>query len=220
MEQKQYIAKLETLIKQMLKPIKGVPLTLVIESISGHKIIPFDKKDKKDTRVIEKLKIVATFVGQSINRQGITRSRPNEVGNDIESFVKKELNRVGYISNTPTTITGRKKSTGYPDIEFKDEFGRVNYLECKTFNIENIATSQRSFYLSPSEEFKITTNAHHFVLSFEIFVNGKRKNQYIYFAKSWKILSIEKLEVDVKYEFNADNAKLYSKELIIAQGKL
>ncbi|MCX6785881.1 MAG: restriction endonuclease [Candidatus Komeilibacteria bacterium] len=220
MQQKEYITKLETLIKQMIKPIKGIPLTLVIESISGYKIIPFNKSDIRDKKVLESLKIVAKNVGQAINIKGIIRSRPNEVGNDIETFVKKVLDKINYKAKTPSTTTGKKKSTGYPDIEFIDEFKRINYLECKTFNIENISTTQRSFYLSPSEEFKITTNAHHFILSFEIFVKGRKKNQYIYNTKSWKILSIEKLEVDVKYEFNADNAKLYSKELILAEGQL
>ncbi len=109
---------------------------------------------------------------------------------------------------------------GYPDIEFIDEFGRVNYLECKTFNIENIHTSQRSFYLSPSDDFKVTRDAHHFIISFEIFVKGKKKNNNIYNCRSWKILSIENMEVDVKYEFNTDNKRMYVNEFILAEGKI
>ena len=220
MQQKDYIRKLEALIKQMIKPIRGIPLTLVIESISGYKILPFNKKDDKDKIVLKNLMDVAKRAGHNINLRGIIRSRPNEVGNDIETIVKAELNKIKYKATTPATSTGKKKSMGYPDIEFIDNFKRVNYLECKTFNIENISTSQRSFYLSPSEKFKITTDAHHFVLSFEIFIKGRKGRNYIFNCKSWKILSIEKLEVNVKYEFNADNAKLYSKELILAEGKL
>ncbi len=220
MTQKSYISKLESLIKQMIKPIKGIPLTLVIESISGHKILPFNKTDKKDRSVLKNLTIVAKNAGEAINENGILRPRPNEVGNDIEVIVKKELNKINYCATTPITNSGKMKSMGYPDIEFVDQFKRANYLECKTFNKVNISTSQRSFYLSPSQQFKITKDAHHFVISFEIFIKSRKGNNYLFHAKSWKILSIEQLEVDIKYEFNADNTKLYSKKIILAEGKI
>ena len=118
------------------------------------------------------------------------------------------------------TKSGKTKAAGYPDIEFTDEFGRTNYLECKTFNIENIGTTQRSFYLSPSEDFKVTKDAHHFVVSFEIYVEGRKGNNHIYKCRSWKVLSVEKLLVDVKYEFNSDNLRLYARENLLAEGAL
>jgi len=73
------------------------------------------------------------------------RSRPNEVGNDIEPYIKSALNSLGLNADVPIGPKGRKKSTGYPDILFwfnKSPY----YLECKTYNIENIETTQRSFY--------------------------------------------------------------------------
>ncbi len=76
----------------------------------------------------------------------------------------------------------------------------------------------RSFYLSPSENFKVTADAHHFVLSYEVYVSGRRKNNNIYKYKSWKLVDVESLELDVKYEFNSDNLRLYKKELILAEG--
>ncbi len=202
----------------MMKPLKGIPLNLVVEGISGCKIIPFDKKDGKDQRLLKNLTTAACFACREINRTGIKRPRPNEVGNDIEPFVRNALRQIGYKADTPLTQNGKKKTTGYPDIEFIDEFKRTNYLECKTFNIENIGTTQRSFYLSPSEDFKVTKDAHHFVLSFEIYVAGREGGNNIYKSKSWKLLSIENLDVDVKYEFNSDNMRLYSQELLLAEG--
>ncbi len=86
--------------------------------------------------------------------------------------------------------------------------------------INNNGTTQRSFYLSPAEEFKITKDAHHFVISFEVYVAKSRSKMNIYKCKAWKILRLEELIVDVKYEFNADNFRLYSKNLILAEGKL
>lgn len=215
-----YTSKLEDIIKQMLKPLKGIPLNLVIESICGCKIIPFDRDGQKDSKLLKELEKVAIAAGQAINRVGIKRPRPNEVGNDIEPFVLDALKRIGYKAGTPLTVNGRKKSAGYPDLEFIDEFGRHNYIECKTFNVESIGTTLRSFYLSPSEDFKISKDAHHFVISFEIYVAGKRGKNNIYKTSSWKILSVENLQVDVKYEFNSDNLRLYADQLILAEGKL
>lgn len=206
----EYARKLEDVIRQMLAPLKGVPLNLVIEGISKQKVIPFNRRDSKDAALLEKLKKVADAAGKAINKKGIIRTRPNEVGNDIESYVKDALNKLGYAAVSPSTASGRKKAVGYPDIEFTDEFGRANYLECKAL--------LRSFYLSP--DFKITKDAHHFVISFEIYVAGKKGRNNIYKSKGWKILSIEDLDVDVKYEFNSDNARLYSERLILAEGSL
>ncbi|MBS1513840.1 MAG: restriction endonuclease [Bacteroidetes bacterium] len=144
----------------------------------------------------------------------------NEVGNDIEPFLKSALNSVGFEAQSPKGNSGKSKSTGYPDIEFKDLDGKTNYIECKTYNIENIHTTQRSFYLSPSEDFKITKDAIHFIVSFEIYVSGRIKMNNIYKAKSWKILDAFYLLCDVKYEFNSDNRRMYDRKLILAEGSI
>lgn len=215
-----YIQQLENVIKQMLTPLKDIPFNLVIEGISGYKVIPFDEKDEKDKKLLLKLIEIAKIAGDNINKTGIIRTRPNEVGNDIEPFVKKAITTLGYRSSTPLAKSGKKKAMGYPDIEFWDEWGRNNYLECKTFNIDNISTTQRSFYLSPSNDFKVTKDAHHFVISYEIFTYGRQGSQNIYKCKSWKILTIENLLIDVKYEFQSDNLRLYSKKHLLAEGRL
>jgi len=220
MKNDKYTKRLENVIKQMLKPLKDIPLSIVIESLSSHKIIPFKPKSKKDVQVLKVLKKVAKLAGSNVTKEGIRRKRPNEVGNDIEPFVHDALNRYGYSAMTPTTESGKMKSTGYPDLVFIDEFKRKNYLECKTFNIDNVSTTQRSFYLSPSEDFKITCDAHHFVISFEVYVDGRDGDKNIYRCRSWKILSVENLLVDVKYEFNSDNLRLYSDELLLAHGTI
>lgn len=214
------VVKLENVIKQMLTPLKNIPLDLVIEWISWFKIIPFDNTNIQDKELLLKLMKVADTVWKLVNKIWIIRPRPNEVWNDIEPFVKDALNAIWLNADTPKAISWKKKSTWYPDIEFKDQFWRYNYLECKTFNIENINTSQRSFYLSPSEDFKITRSCHHFIISFEIYVENSQWRNNIYKCKSWKIITVEDLYVDVKYEFNSDNARMYSKELIIAEWKI
>ncbi len=217
MKNDDYTNKLENVIKQMLQPVRGIPFNLVIEALSNYKVIPFDPESKNDMALLNALISVATEAGKAVNRVGIRRTRPNEVGNDIEPFVKDALIKRGYTADIPMTAVGKRKATGYPDIEFVDEFGRYSYLECKTYNIENVATTQRSFYLSPSEDFKITRDAHHFAVSYEIYVDGREGRYNIYKCRGWKLLSLEDLSVDVKYEFNSDNLRLYSKELVLAE---
>ncbi|RLA07092.1 MAG: hypothetical protein DRQ51_07300 [Gammaproteobacteria bacterium] len=209
--------ELKGVISQMLKPLKGLSFSAVIEGLSGYKATAFDAKNKKDIQVLDLLKKVAKKSMKNINAEGILRLRPNEVGNDIETFVKKSLDHYRLMAQTPTTKTGIKKSTGYPDIEFIDEFKRLNYLECKTYNIKNIQTTHRSFFLSPSSNFKITQDAHHFGISFEVYINKTIKNKHLFKVKSWKILDLSQLELDLKYEFNSNNKSLYDEKIILAQ---
>jgi len=111
---------------------------------------------------------------------------------------------------------------GYPDIIFWFN-GNPYYLECKTYNIENIETTQRSFYFSHSDEFKVIYDTIHFLLSYEIYVEGEKGNKHIYKCKHYKILSIESLSVDVKYEFNSDNKRMYSGKdgtIILYEGEI
>ena len=210
----QYTKNLEELVKQIIKPLKKVPFKLVIESIYQKKVLHFDGTKKENKKLLQTLKLVAQDVGLEVNKSGgIKSKRVNEVGNYIEPFVKKALEKIGYKTLTKTTKSGKNKSAGYPDLQFKDELGRVCYLECKTFNLKSVATTQRSFYLSPSNDPKVNSDGFHFVLSFEIIYElGSYK------CVSYKIVSIENLSCDLKQEFNSDNKRLYAEELILAQG--
>lgn len=182
MEDKDYVIRLENVVKQMLTPLKDIPFNLVIESISRKKVISFDSKNTDHNAVLDLLNQAALQAGKAINEKGILRPRPNEVGNDIEPFVKKALNDLYLKADVPTGHSGNKKSTGYPDILFwyKD---KPYYLECKTYNAKNIATTQRSFYFSPSDEFKVIYDAPHFLMSFEIYVARESGNNHIYKCK-------------------------------------
>lgn len=205
----------KAIVESMKTELRDISLSDVIEVLSGYKVLPYNPQDPKDVKVLEVLCQVAREVVEEVNLQGIKRSRPNEVGNDIEVFVKDVMTRMGYDADIPRTASGTKKATGYPDIEFIDEFGRTHYLECKTYNIKNVSTTQRSFYLSPSENFKVTADAHHFVISFEIYVSHREGNFNIYKCRHWKIVDVCNLPLNVKYEFNSDNLRLYDDDLVL-----
>lgn len=222
MSDKDYVNRLENVIKQMLTPLKDIPFNLVIETMTGKKVMSFDFKDSDHKKVLELLKQTALISGKAISKIGILRPRPNEVGNDIEPFVKNALNSLELNADVPTVPSGNKKSTGYPDILFWFN-KRPYYLECKTYNIENIETTQRSFYFSPSDEFKVIHDAPHFLLSFEIYVAGESGRNHIYKCKHYKILSLSALSLDVKYEFNSDNKRMYSGKdgtIILDEGEI
>jgi len=184
----EYTKRLENIIKQMLQPLKDIPFNLVIEAMTGKKVLSFDFTRPDHQEVLKLLKQAALNAGKEINKTGILRPRPNEVGNDIEPYVRNALNSLGLNADIPVGPSGHKKAMGYPDILFW--FNETPYyLECKTYNIENIGTTQRSFYFSPSDEFKVIYDAPHLILSFEIYVAGESGENHIYKCKHYKILS-------------------------------
>ncbi len=203
---------IHSVIKQMLTPIKNQPLNTVIKALSGYTVIPFNGKDKQDKSILFTLTKVADDVLAEVNKNGIEKNRANEVGNAIEPFVKESLTKYGYQSDTPKASSGKRKASGYPDIEFIDEFKRHNYLECKTYNINKANDSQRSFFISPSNDFKVCQDAHHFGISFAM----KNPVHNIYCIHSWQILDLSKITLDVKYEFNTNNKNLYAANIVIA----
>ena len=81
----------------------------------------------------------------------------------MEVPIKKALRKLKFNdADTPVNAKGIKQSTGYPDLGFTYK-GLYVYVECKTFNKRNVLTTQRSFYLSPTEGFKVTKDAIHVV---------------------------------------------------------
>jgi len=209
MKDEKYTNRLENVIKQMLNPLKDIPFNLVIESLTGQKVVPYDSNDPTDQELLNLLKDVAILGANKINKSGIESARANEVGNYIESYVKQALHEYSLNPDTPAGKSGKKKSTGYPDLIF---FYKDNpyYLECKTYNLKNVDTTQRSFYFSPSDDFKVIYDTHHFVISYEMYVDSRRGNKNVYKCRHYKILSLESLSLDVKYEFNSDNRRMYS----------
>ena len=218
--QKQITDELNGVISQMLKPLKGLSFNVIIEGLSGHKIVPFNPNDKKDKALLEKLKKVAIQTGKEINKIGIKKMRPNEAGNGVEIFVKNAMLKEGFEPQTPTTKTGKHKSAGYPDIEFKDQFDRTNYLECKTYNSKSETSSFRSFFVSPSEDFKVTQDAHHFMLAFELYdvKNKNANNENIYKCKKWRVVWKAQIIFDGKSNHHSNYTNIYFEEKILADG--
>ncbi|MEO0273164.1 MAG: hypothetical protein ABIM30_08785 [candidate division WOR-3 bacterium] len=221
-EQEKYIKELETVISQFLKPLKNVPFKIAIKVMSGCKVIPFNKNNPEDQKLLKDLVKATKIAAKNANQRGIFTRRENEVGNHIEQFMIEALNKVGLKADRPTTKEGKKKATGYPDIFLKDKAGRPNYIECKTYNERNYQSTQRSFYFSPAERpanFKVIYDARHFIVSFKI-ERTARENKMAFVPVYWKIFSIDDLIGQVKHEFNSNNKQMYREEALLAEGEV
>lgn len=212
---------LENLLATFLKPIKGIPFPVVIKAICGNAVENLDLADPDDAALIAALKQAAVTTAQLVTKSPIRRPRPNEVGNDLEPFVRQAAIKAGLAASAPKSKTGRGQQVGYPDILVRDQAGRATYLEVKSFADGADATTMRSFYLSPSANPKVCLDARHIVLGFGVVaapITGSRDS--FYRAVSYKLINLYELQCDVKYEFNSDNRRMYADGLILASGRL
>ena len=53
MHDNDYIKRLENVIKQMLQPLKDIPFNLVIEAMTGKKVLFFDFSKQEHKEVLE-----------------------------------------------------------------------------------------------------------------------------------------------------------------------
>jgi len=219
MSDRERIAELEAVLAQFLQPIRNIPFPLIIKSVSGHSVLPIDRDNRDDRTLIEQLAEVAAVTGEMLRDTPIRRNRPNEVGNDVEPFVMRAAAQVGLAADRPKGASGRGKTTGYPDILLTDSAGRPSYVECKIFGEGSSPTTMRSFYLSPSDDFKVTCDARHLLMAFEMRrmpIPASRDSFYT--ALAFKLVDLSGLKCDVKYEFNSDNRRLYHEDAILIEG--
>jgi len=218
-DREEYIKQLELIISKFLEPLKDIPYSTAIKALTGCEVLHFDLSNSDNQQLLELLKTAAQTACDEAYKYGIFTQRPNEAGNHIESFVVSALRKSGLIADKPRTKKGKIKVTGYPDIEVKDKQNRTVYLDCKTYNRTTKTQSFRTFYFSPSKDPKITKNAFHLLLSFEL-TREKRKGQEAFVPISWQLYTLENLKVQIKHEFNASNKDLYKREFLLAEGKI
>lgn len=221
MDDKERLIVLEQALAQMLKPIRGIPFSVIVKSMSERQVIQIDKNDAVDQELIHALESAITICASELKSKPIRRPRPNEVGNDVEAYVMRALLQTGLNALRPTSKAGLGKATGYPDILLQDAAKRDTYLECKIFAHGAAETTMRSFYLSPSESFKVSKDARHLLLAFGMeasAISGSRDSLYI--PRSYKLIDLHDLLCDVKYEFNSDNRRLYAPSMILSHGSV
>lgn len=171
-------------------PRRGIPFSEAIYSLTGCKVIPFDKSRPEDRDLLKRLSVAAETARQRAARQGIVSNRPNEAGNQIEPYVLSGLNEAGLEAARPVSKSGSGKTAGYPDVEVTDARGRTIYLDCKTYSQETRDQTFRSFYLSLTSDPKITKDALHVIVGFELKV-VPRGPQKTFVPQAWALWSLD-----------------------------
>lgn len=221
MNDKDRIDNLEDVLAQFLRPIRNLPFPVVVKAMSDTSVIAVDSTSEQDRFLVDRLIATAHACAKAVRGSPIIRNRPNEVGNDIEPFVINAAISQGLRAERPATSAGKLRTTGYPDILLYDDQNRPTYLECKVYGEGSAMTTMRSFYLSPSDDFKVTCDARHLLLAFAIERIPVRDSVMSeYRPTGFKLVDLHGLLCDVKYEFNSDNRRLYADGMILAEGKI
>jgi hypothetical protein len=185
---------------------KGIPFRDVVLATTGYRILNFDTNDPAHVELRMKLNSAAELALARAATNGLAAERANEAGNHMETFVRAALKDCGLGARVPVTAGGDAQAVGYPDIEITGK--TPCYIELKTYNAATVNTTQRSFYFSPSANPKITRDALHLLMAFEL-ERTNRAGRTSFVPKRWKLLTLEYLYVDLKFEFNQSNRGLY-----------
>ena len=206
--------RLEAALAQFLQPMKGIPFEVVIQALCGAQVERFDLDPTGNRETLASIVYAMREACRAVQARPIERSRPNEVGNDMESFVINALKARGMKAVAPKTKSGKGKTTGYPDVKI-EAHGRPIYLEVKTYAAANHTTTQRSFYLSPAEDHKVGEDGYHLLVGFEIERNGN-----LFTPVAFELVDLYGLDCDMKAEFNSDNRRLYEPHRVLAQERV
>lgn len=206
-------------LQELTTPERKVPFKEVIRTTTGHQVIDFDTNNPAHLALRDKIIAAAQLAATNAIKDGLFAKRANEAGNHIEKFVREALRDVGLRARIPVNNTGRAQATGYPDIEIQGD--TPCYLELKTYSAHTVNTTQRSFYYSPSEHPKVMHDALHLLLSYQM-EQTNRDGKTDFIPVHWKLLTLQNLAVELKFEFNQSNRGLYGKDAessLLGEGK-
>lgn len=206
--------RLEAALAQFLQPMKGIPFEVVIQALCGATVERFDLDAHDNRNALDKIVFAMRETCRAVQANPIERPRPNEVGNDMEPFVISALKAQGLDAAAPKTKSGKGKTTGYPDVKIAGLTVPI-FLEVKTYAAANHTTTQRSFYLSPAEDHKVTDDGYHLLVGFEIVRKGN-----LFTPVAFELVDLYGLDCDMKAEFNSDNRRLYEPHRILASERV
>jgi hypothetical protein len=207
-------------LKELSARAKQIPFKEVILATTQHRILDFDTNLPAHVTLHKKISSAAVAAAAMARADGLSAARANEAGNQIEAFVKAALKAAGLNARTPVTSGGEAQTTGYPDVEIQGD--PPCYLELKTYNAATANTTQRSFYYSPSAHPKVTHDALHFLLAYQL-EKSEREGKTVFVPVHWRLITLQDLEVDLKFEFNQSNRGLYGREAgpaLLSEGAL
>ena len=204
---------------ELARSERRVPFRDVIRATTHCRVLSFQTNNPAHIELRKKILEAAALAGERAAREGLQVDRANEAGTHIEPFVRAALKDIGLDARIPVNAAGEAQAAGYPDVEIT---GAVPcYLELKTYNAATAHTTQRTFYYSPSSQPKVTRDALHFLLAFQM-EKLTRDGKTTFVPIRWKLLTLENLHVHLKCEFNESNRGLYGPESssLLAEGEV
>ena len=211
----------DTLIPWLLQEdqqLRGIPFSEVIFDTTGKKVLPIDRENLDDERVIKAISAACEETVKRLNAEGSPIQgipRINEVSSHFEDALRDALNATpGYLCNSPPTADGRVQRSGYPDLRLVDtKTNRIFYLDPKLYAAGSRDSSFRTFYFEP----KIATNkvrddAVHFIVGFE----HEKPNGGKWVFTRWDLVDLSQFKVKLKAEFQGSNRDMYRPDAIVA----
>jgi hypothetical protein len=198
--------------------LRGIPFSQVILDATGKRVLPFDRQNETDQRVVRQLSSVLDEVIRRLNTSdnAVQRvSRINEVSSHFEDLMRELLDAAPSLScDLPRTAQNRVQRSGYPDLRLIDEQSqRVYYLDPKLYGVGSRDSSFRTFYFEPkSTTNKVRDDAVHFIVGFE---HEKSPGQRWKFTR-WDLIDLSQFKVKLKAEFQGSNHDIYRPKAVVA----
>jgi len=200
--------------------LRQIPFADVIRYSTGKQVLPVNRDDETDARVLQQISTALDKVLLRMNEEDRPVQeigRINEVSGPFEGMLQEVLNKVPGLSCDFAKTTGKKaQRSGYPDLRLVDTTSkRVYYLDPKIYASGSKQSSLRSFYFEP----KVATNkvgddAVHLILA----VQHEGKKTGLWQFSAWDIVDLSDFKVRLKAEFQGSNRDMYRKEAVVASG--
>jgi hypothetical protein len=199
------------------RSLEMVSLSAVVESATGHRVLPVDREKHRATLatltgVIERVMQNLNHPKHPIHAVG----RINEASRFIEDELLADLNEVpNWKCSIPKTSDGGAQRSGYPDLFLQTPDGNF-YLDPKLYSEESEFSSLRTFYYEPRRETnKIQADASHLLIG--IMHTGWTDGRLTF--TRWSIIDLATIPLRLKAEFQASNREIYSSAHTLAASK-
>jgi hypothetical protein len=199
--------------------LRGIPFAEVIFDATRKRVLPVDRNNETDRRVI---KHISAACDETMKRMNAPNSviqnvaRINEVSSHFEESLRQLLNSTpGLNCDFPRSAEDRVLRSGYPDLRIVDVASkRVFYLDPKLYVAGSRDSSFRTFYFEPKiGTNKVRDDAAHLIVGFEH--EPREKNGTWKFTR-WDLVDLAQSKVKLKAEFQGSKRDIYRPEAILA----
>lgn len=212
-----------TLIPWLLdesQSLRGIAFADVIAATSGKRVLPFDRDDADDQRILAAIGAALESVLAEMNAPSNkvqNARRVNEMSSHFEDSLRAKLDATAGLScDFPRTAAGKHQRSGYPDLRLVDKAtGRVVYIDPKLFAKSSRGSSLRTFYFEPKRETnKVTDDARHVIAGIAHERGADGRVRFV----SWELVDLSGFRVRLKAEFEGSNADMYRDAAVLKKG--